>query len=53
MEAEAEEGFGGGGSERQQTAEPAGERVGEPGVENSRWLGEVATAAWQGSASSC
>lgn len=53
MEAEAEVGFGGGGSERQQKAEPAGERVGEPGVESSRLLGEVATAAWRELALSC
>lgn len=51
--AEAEEGFGGEGPERQQTAGPAGEKVGEPGLEHWTYLGEVATAACWGQPSSC
>lgn len=50
--AEAEEGFGGEGPERQQTTGPAVRKEVEPGLEHWMWLGEVVTGAWWGLPSS-
>lgn len=53
MAAEAVVGFAGEGPERQQTAGPAEEKEGEPGMEHRTCLAEEATAGWWGLSSLC